>query len=747
MKLNLFEVSSKVHTQRNVMRDTDNRIANYSRRGLFLNVILFVACMMFGEYAKQQPVMSNILVAGVILLSAIRGYFLFRFEHFYAQAPGRWRNMFFFFSLCGAVWWGFVLAHITLVNGLEYETPLLWLYTIAFFASTMYAFAPYERFLRVHMFVCLIPCALAAIFLFQLMSIFYGLVMLALFLQLSRQARIISKNYWGKLQANYDLATRANQLEAEKITTQSSLSNRDILYGNVIVEIKAAIQEILGSIQLLKYSALPEEEEQLVLLAEQKSQQQINMLKNVTELSSITDNELLLEQQVIDPRFHIEQALNNISIIAHKKNIELYSSFANDFPLRIRGDIDRIEQLIGNMISSACQFCNEGELLVSSSFRFEQDPGQLKISVINRAPIRTTESIEMINDAFSLQRATDMNLGLSLAIFKGLANCMGGNAGAEYREDGSLIFWASIRLPVVSNNTATQNVSLKLSGKRVLLYQPPKTIAEVLQNTLENWGLIVDVIHHEQEALSALEAAVDNKPYRLLMLYTRLNDLDSLSLSKKVAEHEQLWNLPQIVVLSRLQNKLAVVDEHFSKYVRVQVIYKPIRLRRLHKIVKELLIENNESEKSDHQVEDFLTEKRILLFQQEDIDVAIANAMLRKLGCCVTAVQSMDKALTLLGEECFDAFITESHLEDVDLKLFVEDAKSKNVEQHTEHYIIPVLGLTSHQKDSEETQCLASGMDYYIDYPVNIDYLQAILRSWIGRAVHMAENYNEPPKA
>jgi len=73
MKLSLFEASSKVHTQRNVMRETDQRIASYSRRGILLNVILFIACIMFGEYTNRQPAMGNVLVVGLVLLSAIRG--------------------------------------------------------------------------------------------------------------------------------------------------------------------------------------------------------------------------------------------------------------------------------------------------------------------------------------------------------------------------------------------------------------------------------------------------------------------------------------------------------------------------------------------------------------------------------------------------------------------------------------------------------------------------------------------------
>ena len=128
---------------------------------------------------------------------------------------------------------------------------------------------------------------------------------------------------------------------------------------------------------------------------------------------------------------------------------------------------------------------------------------------------------------------------------------------------------------------------------------------------------------------------------------------------------------------------------------------------------------------------------------QEEIDAAITKKMLRKLQCKVSVVNSFNDGLSLLEQEAFDAFISESHVDGVDLKELIEKAKLINQPHHKNDYIIPVLGLSSHEIDAEETHCLASGMDYYIESPVDIDDLQAILRRWMGRAEYMAENRHE----
>ncbi len=62
-----------------------------------------------------------------------------------------------------------------------------------------------------------------------------------------------------------------------------------------------------------------------------------------------------------------------------------------------------------------------------------------------------------------------------------------------------------------------------------------------------------------------------------------------------------------------------------------------------------------------------------------------------------------------------------------------------NAKLHDKNYILPALGLSHHEQEGEETRCLQFGMDYYIDVPLKIDDLTAILRRWIGRAIHLSE--------
>ena len=102
-------------------------------------------------------------------------------------------------------------------------------------------------------------------------------------------------------------------------------------------------------------------------------------------------------------------------------------------------------------------------------------------------------------------------------------------------------------------------------------------------------------------------------------------------------------------------------------------------------------------------------------------------------------LSSIDEAIEHSQKTPFDAFITESHLQNTDMKTFIERIKSANNPLHNDGYVLPILGLTNQEKDNEETRCLQCGMNYYIDPPLQVDDLRAILRRWIGRSIDMAE--------
>ncbi len=740
MQFSFFTPVLKVHKQRNLLRDTDHRLARYSIRGLGMSIVILVLSLFLGQYYKESPLTASIFVLGIVLISVFRVYYLARFHVLYAQGPSRWRNIYLTLTVINAAWWGMILAVLTHKIGIKNEVPLLWFYTIAFISSCSHVFSPYKNFYILYVSLALLPCSLVAILSFNALESIYGIIMLLLFILLRRQGEIIGGAYWSRLQATYDLTQRANALEAEKISSESSLSNKDTLFVNLADELKTSLREILGSLKLLKLAKLPEQEEMLVALAEQKSQQQIHMLQNVLEFSYISRNEVVLDAQVIDLRGTIEKSVTAISDQVYKKEIEIFSRYCSEFPLRVRGDAERLEQIIINMLSSVIGYADKGCLVLDADYITDDDKQDVLTVVITiDHPHRSVEIEQQLLDAFKPHYANDMSQGLSLAIANGLAIRMQGKAGAEYTKDGQLNFWFNVVVPMVTPiNINTQKVS-KLNGKHILIYQPPKVIESEYKSTLEYWGLIVEVVHDEAAAINLIkQSQASIHPIDAVLIYTKIQSLNSLSFSKAIAALCLDNPVSQLICVSEHQSKLPEVEEIVHTNPNVELIRKPVEHNRMRKKLKHLLIKDLE-ENVEEASENFLKNKRVLLLQDEDIDRTIAEVMLKKLGCLVTTVKTPDEATSQFEKTAYDAFISDVQLGDEEMKKFIASAKSKNVEFHSKNYILPALGLSHHEQEGEETRCLQFGMDYYIDAPLQIDDLTAILRRWIGRAIHLSE--------
>lgn len=744
MKLSFFESSHKVHKQRNVMRETDERLVDYSRFNVIFKILIFAFTIYVAELYTHWQTLTTVLSVGLIITVILRCYILFRFNTLYPRAPTRWRNMYFWSTVLGAFWWGIILAALIVTDGISPPLALIFLYTLGVFSSCAHVFSPYQKFYSVYMLVSIIPSVIVSLLSFDLLTISYGFVLAIFLLLLQKQGQRLGNAYWDHLQLTYELNIRTNALAAEKMTSQNTSENKNTLVSNITQELKASLREILGSLTLLKSSKLSDQDLQLVNLAENKSQQQMNMLQNTLELSKISNNNILLDQEVIDLRACIEKSVTGVSGFVYQKHLELYIQFSPTFPLRVRADFSRVQQITTNILNVAANYSKRGSVFIHMRDQRQIDDKltEFACEVILDQPVRNAEIEQELYDSFEPHYAKDLVKSLNLAIARGLAKCMGGDAGVRYASNGELKFWFTFNAQIITPQSESQG-NLKLSANRVLLFQPPEIVRSEYLSALKAWGMQVDVAQSEDEAIEMIREASNQKlPHSIILLCTRIDDVSGISASRHLAEHAKQLELsiPQILCLTEEQQKLPSVESLLKQFNHITILQKPVVYKKLRNRFRELLIgENSHAEKD---TKDFLQGKKILLFQHEEINITIAKVMLEKLGCTVAVERDPDAVLSLLKQEKFDALLTESTISNIEISDFVRQAKDNNQPLHVDQYVLPIIGLNSHEKetDTEKAQCLQNGINYYVELPLKTDDLAAILRRFIGRAVHMAEN-------
>ena len=125
---------------------------------------------------------------------------------------------------------------------------------------------------------------------------------------------------------------------------------------------------------------------------------------------------------------------------------------------------------------------------------------------------------------------------------------------------------------------------------------------------------------------------------------------------------------------------------------------------------------------------DRLIGKRILLVEDNAVNVMIAEALLEKLGTCVTTAGNGLEALGILAGHSFDAILMDMRMPVMDGLAATREIRSR--EEGT-GLRVPIIALTAGALAEERSNCFASGMDDFVAKPFTFEVLKKALAKWL----------------
>lgn len=724
-----FVPGSKVQKDRAIMRETDARVAKYSRRGLILNFLVFVLCLAFGDFEKKEHNTAIVLVTGLLLVTLVRSYYLFRFDTLYARAPARWRNQYFFASCLGAAWWSVILVTLTWVQGMRDETLVMWLYSVVFYSSVANVFAPYRHFLTLYLAIGQVPAAITAMLLGDAEGILYGCIMLVFYTMLTHQGKVTSLAYWERLEAHYALRERAQGLENEKRTSQAQMELKNEFLVNLGQEIRSSISDVMSTLSLIDDSQLSEHHRELLTTANKAAGRQIDLVNNVVDFSKITTKTLVLDEVEFDLRRVLEKFVQDFTLDAHQQGIELYYMFDPNMPQRVKGDVARLNQILATLLNHTLKASRIEHVFIEARFHQEQDDfGELQVIISD-----SEKNIAGENDP---EAQESNHKGIGLAICKGLAACMGGSIHLrENKNRGNRIF-INVALQVVSHDERRFGSEQKLRGKRALLVDLPDSNANALADEINAWGMGTQIVAGQEQAINRLiEQAAAGTPFDLVLIFTKLNNMNGLALSREIVSHPEIAAVKQIIAMSILQSDSPEMKLHLRSYPQVCVIEKPImRKRLLDAAIVKLLNTNGEEERKSPEKETAVgnMSPRVLLVEDHRVDQMVISAMLKKLGCYVQLAHNGLEAVEIVEKERFDLVLMDYDMKEADSLLATQKIRQQERATHSTRHL-PIVAVTAAQTDSDQEQYRAAGMDDYIAKPIRYDDLEERLQRWLER--------------
>lgn len=526
-----FLPASKVQKDRRIMRETDSRMAKYSRRGVIFNFFAFLLCTAHGRFIDENPELMAILTAGILLNTLVRSFYLFRFDHLYPRAPAKWRNQYFVATLAGAIWWGVILACITIKLDMKAEGPLICLYTVIFFSATAHAFAPYQKFLSYYQFFGLIPAAAAAIYIGGVNAYIYGAMMLAFYLVLTHQCRLMSENYWERLEATYALARKTISIEEEKRDTKANVK----LNEQFMKHLYKNIDRFMDHVQMSEQEKDPHFKQSILSELDE-------LHTNIWDFSGVLSKELDLDDRVFNIRHEIQHLVAEFIDEAEGNHIQIETSLSPTLPMRLKGDASRLAQIIRTLLNIITDNAERCIVLVEVEFLREyENAGELYVTI--------TRTFDKSKKLFSVDNSDhSINGTLALVVAQGIAELMDGGIELNQPLQEEQQFRFNAKIDIAEHAGQLDFHKGSFSGKNVLLVHNHPRIVDIKRQELDALGFNVFTETQYKRAIQTLQNSYKfQNPIESLIFYSdtdagsvftfcdSLKEISELKYTKKIA--------------------------------------------------------------------------------------------------------------------------------------------------------------------------------------------------------------------
>ena len=765
--LQLFNPTHKVQKDRKLMHDTDSRIAKYSRRGLVLNFLVFALCLYFGNFFQNEQGLAIFLITGLLLVTLLRSYFLFRFETHYARAPARWRKQYFLVSFVGAIWWSIILVSLTWELGMHDETLIMWLYSVVFYSSVANVFAPYRRFLSYYLFIGQIPAAITAMLLGTADGLLYGIIMMMFFYMLNHQGKVTAKAYWERLEANYALREHAKGLEGERLDSQAATELKNEFLVNIGNEFRASLNDVLGPLSIIDDGSLTSQQRNLLQLACKAGDRQLDLINNVADYAKISSHQLILDQSVFNLRRNLEILVEDLATEAAHQGVELNYIFDLDMPARVSGDATRMSQILGNLLSHVINFSEIGQVLFQARYQYDTN-GDGFLNVVIRDEGRTAQSphddallgatlaeqtesqvahklengsADDAADDDSPQNQPDDGIneqGLNLAICRALAECMGGGVQIISQPSGQETV-VTLHLEATGKQLQHLAANPKMQGKHILLIDTPAQIFDSAQAELEEWGLDVTATTSSDAKALLLKRLAGEKSIDIVLAYASEKSEALAGLSLQFIQSPELKDVKQIIIYGANQAGREALQNHINTYKHIRGLGKPAPHQSVYDAINALLFNIDTDAdvipktKSEHCTQG--VGMNVLLVDDHRVNQMVAEGMLKKLGYQVFLASNGREAVVMWQQQdadsSFDLVMMDCQMPELDGYAATREIRRMESQCAGSGHV-PIVAMTAHAGEGDQARCLAAGMDDYLVKPVRLGELQLRLKRWLG---------------
>jgi PAS domain S-box-containing protein len=371
-------------------------------------------------------------------------------------------------------------------------------------------------------------------------------------LQLVRDAAGRPSDVVAVLRDITDRKAMEDDLRAARAEAEASAAVKADFLANMSHELRTPLTAVLG------FAKLVEEQPELTAVTRGYLHRVSNAggallstINDILDFSKLEARQLEIKPRSMAPATLAIDTLELFTAQAEEKGLALATSGLQALPPLVRGDPDRVRQILLNLIGNAVKFTDAGSVTLEAAYDARQ--GRLTYCVIDTGlgipADRAAKLFQRFSQIDGSSTRKHGGTGLGLAICKGLAEAMGGEIGVRSQEGQGACFWFSIPAPEVAAEAAPEHGeahAVLYPGCRVLLVDDNATNRLLVRAMLSDFDVAITEAADGLEAVRLASAA----PFDVILMDLRMPGLDGVGAARRIRCEDGLNAAAPIIAFS-----------------------------------------------------------------------------------------------------------------------------------------------------------------------------------------------------
>jgi len=519
------------------------------------------------------------------------------------------------------------------------------------------------------------------------------------------------------------------QKELESAAGEAREANRakSNFLSNMSHEMRTPMNAIIGMTNIGKSAAGVEKKDNAFTKIENASNHLLGVINDVLDMSKIEANRFELSEAEFDFEKMLQQVVNVINFRIDEKHQHFFIFFDIKIPKVLKGDDQRLAQVIINLLSNAVKFTpDNGNIRLEARLeKMEDDEYIVKVEIIDSGiGISLEQQARLFNSFVQAESTTNRRFGgtgLGLAISKYIIELMGGEIWIESEIGKGATFAFTIRLKrgeEKRDNTFLSDVNWK--EIRMLAVDDDLDMLEYLKSIADAYEITCDTAKDTAEAINLIHR---NGPYHVCFVNDLMPGMNGIAFSEKIREQGDT----NVVIMLSSTSSNTIEDEAHNVGVD-HFLQKPILPSSILETIGRCIGFIASEGKTVGRETGFFKGCCILLVEDVEINREIVQSMLEFTGVEIHCAENGVEAVRIFSTDPdrFDMIFMDIQMPEMDGFEATRRIRSLDSAKARE---IPIIAMTANVFREDVEMCIQAGMNGHLGKPLNFDEIMARLET------------------